>query len=122
MDESPKTPQPIKQPDVIEASTSDQHSNNALANQLKEWQALSPWSIITYVFGALKGILSNGIAIIPIVYTGWKQGFDGQWLVLMISVIVLLVSVAAVIEWHKFRFRLSGGNSMLNEDYFLPKR
>ncbi|MGB6137973.1 MAG: PH domain-containing protein [Shewanella sp.] len=122
MDELPKTPQSIRQPSAIEANTSQQHTCDDLASQLKEWQALSPWSIITYVFGALKGILSNGFAIIPIVYTGWKQGFDGQWLVLMISVIVLLVCLSAVIEWHKFRFRLLGEQLDVKRGLFFTKK
>ncbi|MGI2168788.1 PH domain-containing protein [Shewanella sp. MF05960] len=122
MDESPKTPQPIKQPDVIEAATTQQHSSDDLANQLKDWQALSPWSIITYIFSTLKGILSNGFAVIPLVYTGWKQGFDAQWFILALSAIIILVSIAATIEWRKFRFRLNGEQLEVKRGLFFTKK
>lgn len=122
MDELPKTPQSIKQPDVIEAATTQQHSSVDLANQLKQWQALSPWSIITYIFSTLKGILSNGYAVIPFVYTGWQQGFDAQWFILAISAIIILVSIAATIEWRKFRFRLNGDQLEVKRGLFFTKK
>ncbi|WP_445781190.1 PH domain-containing protein [Shewanella sp.] len=104
-----------------------QHANNTqaqqhFAEQLTSWQALSPWSIITYIFSTIKGVLSNGFAVIPFVYTGWKQGFDAQWFILAISVITILVSTAAIIEWRKFRFRLNGDQLEVKRGLFFTKK
>ncbi|MGX9460819.1 PH domain-containing protein [Shewanella sp. A14] len=80
---------------------------NTATSHLQQWQALSAWSIVSYIFSTLKNVFSNGFAIVPIVYTGWQQGFDMQWGILASSVLLILVTLFAIIEWRKFRFRLN---------------
>lgn len=111
-----------KQSKVAPQDTEPTHKNHNLAEQLKDWQALSPWSIITYIFSTLKGILSNGFAVIPFVYTGWKQGFDAQWFILAVGALIILVSIAATVEWHKFRFRLNGEQLEVKRGLFFTKK
>ncbi|GGB67933.1 PH domain-containing protein [Shewanella inventionis] len=97
-------------------------NSHHFAEQLTHWQALSPWSIITYIFSTLKGILSNGFAVIPLVYTGWKQGFDAQWFIMAVGALIILVSIAATIEWRKFRFRLNGEQLEVKRGLFFTKK
>ncbi|MEZ9139024.1 MULTISPECIES: PH domain-containing protein [unclassified Shewanella] len=73
-----------------------------------QWQSLSPWSMLSFSFGTAKAILSNGYAIIPIVFAGWKNGFDLQLGLLAAIVLMILLSVFAVIQWRKYRFKLNG--------------
>ena len=89
-----------------EKNSIDTKLNDNPTNDFQQWQALSPWSIVSNIFSTLKNILSNGFAIVPIVYTGWQQGFDMQWGILASSVLLILVTIFAIIEWRKFRFRL----------------
>ncbi|RPA63071.1 hypothetical protein EGC86_08275 [Shewanella frigidimarina] len=89
-----------------EKNSVDTKLNDNPTNDFQQWQALSAWSIVSNIFSTLKNILSNGFAIVPIVYTGWQQGFDMQWGILASSVLLILVTIFAIIEWRKFRFRL----------------
>tara|TARA_R110002167_G_scaffold57840_8_gene163798 strand:- start:36859 stop:38538 length:1680 start_codon:yes stop_codon:yes gene_type:complete len=89
-----------------ENNSVDTKLNDNPTNDFQQWQALSAWSIVSNIFSTLKNILSNGFAIVPIVYTGWQQGFDMQWGILASSVLLILVTIFAIIEWRKFRFRL----------------
>lgn len=89
-----------------ENNSVDAKLNDNPTNDFQQWQALSAWSIVSNIFSTLKNILSNGFAIVPIVYTGWQQGFDMQWGILASSVLLILVTIFAIIEWRKFRFRL----------------
>ncbi|WP_351011120.1 PH domain-containing protein [Shewanella sp. S1-58-MNA-CIBAN-0166] len=92
---------------TIENNSADRREQNSNSiSDLQQWQALSAWSIVSNIFSTLKNILSNGFAIVPIAYTGWQQGFDMQWGILASSVLLLLVTIFAIIEWRKFRFRL----------------
>jgi len=85
----------------------EQTKNQHLIDNVQQWQSLSAWSIVNNIFSTLKNILSNGFAIVPIVYTGWQQGFDMQWGLLASSVLFLLVTMFAIIEWRTFRFRVN---------------
>ncbi|AZG72434.1 PH domain-containing protein [Shewanella livingstonensis] len=96
--------------------------NNNPASDLQQWQALSAWSIVSNIFTTLKSILSNGFAIVPIVYTGWQQGFDMQWGILASSLLLILVTIFAIIEWLKFRFRLNNHQLEVKRGLFFTKK
>ncbi|NKF49665.1 PH domain-containing protein [Shewanella sp. WXL01] len=87
-----------------------------------QWQALSAWSIISNVVSTLKVLLSNGYAIIPIVYTGWQKGFSLQWSIAVISVLTLLITLSALIEWRKFRYRIQGNQLEVKKGLLFTKK
>ncbi|WP_338589925.1 PH domain-containing protein [Shewanella khirikhana] len=69
------------------------------------WQRLSPWSVVSFTLGTAKGVLTQGYALIPIVFTGWKQGFDSP-LVIGVALAVLLGIISyALIQYVTYRFR-----------------
>jgi len=110
----------------VDAASSDiNHTltdNINIASDLQQWQALSAWSIVSNIFSTLKSILSNGFAIVPIVYTGWKQGFDMQWGILASGILLLLVTLLAIIEWRKFRFRLNNHQLEVKRGLLFTKK
>ncbi|WP_175405887.1 PH domain-containing protein [Shewanella sp. MEBiC00475] len=91
-------------------------------SDLQQWQTLSAWSIVNNLFSTLKNIFSNGFAIVPIVYTGWQQGFNMQWGLLASSALLILVTLSAIIEWHKFRFRLNNHQLEVKRGLFFTKK
>ena len=97
-------------------------ATKTMTNELQQWQALSAWSIVNNIFSTLKNIFTNGFAIVPIVYTGWKQGFDLQWGILASSVLLLLVTVFAIIKWRKFRFRLNNDQLEVKRGLLFTKK
>jgi putative membrane protein len=109
--------------ETIESKTVDANLNNDNPTSgLQQWQALSAWSIVSNIFSTLKNILSNGFAIVPIAYTGWQQGFDMQWGILASSVLLILVTLFAIIEWRKFRFRLHNHQLEVKRGLFFTKK
>ncbi|WP_372871167.1 PH domain-containing protein [Shewanella sp.] len=69
------------------------------------WQRLSPWSVVSFTLGTAKGVLTQGYALIPIVFTGWKKGFDSP-LVIGVALAVLLGIISyALIQFITYRFR-----------------
>jgi putative membrane protein len=98
------------------------NSEQTNTDDLQQWQALSAWSIVSNIFSTLKYILSNGFAIVPIVYTGWRQGFDMQWGILASSLLLLLVTLSAIIEWRKFRFRLNNHQLEVKRGLLFTKK
>ena len=105
-----------------ENNSVDAKLNDNPTNDFQQWQALSPWSIVSNIFSTLKNILSNGFAIVPIVYTGWQQGFDMQWGILASSVLLILVTIFAIIEWRKFRFRLHNHQLEIKRGLIFTKK
>ncbi|WP_285163182.1 PH domain-containing protein [Shewanella goraebulensis] len=75
--------------------------------KFSQWQSLSPWSMLSFSFGTAKAILSNGYAIIPIVFAGWKNGFNLQLGLIAAIIMMTLLSVFAFIQWRKYRFKLN---------------
>lgn len=71
-----------------------------------QWASLSPWSIISFSFGGLKQLLTNGYALIPLVYTGWQQGFNSPWVLLVALGVCLLTLSYASLQWAWYRYRL----------------
>jgi putative membrane protein len=98
------------------------NSQQTDTDDLQQWQALSAWSIVNNIFSTLKNILSNGFAIVPIVYTGWQQGFDMQWGILASSVLLLLVTLFAIIEWRTFRFRVNNDQLEVKRGLLFTKK
>ena len=105
-----------------ENNSVDTKLNDNPTNDFQQWQALSAWSIVSNIFSTLKNILSNGFAIVPIVYTGWQQGFDMQWGILASSVLLILVTIFAIIEWRKFRFRLHNHQLEIKRGLIFTKK
>ena len=77
--------------------------------QQADWQSLSPWAIISFSFSSLKQFFSNGYALVPILYTGWQQGFDSVWLPLALALTLVVIFAHGLLSWRKFRYRLIPG-------------
>ncbi|MCL1036082.1 PH domain-containing protein [Shewanella submarina] len=91
-------------------------------SELKSWSRLSPWAIINYVFKSAIELLSNGFAVIPFVVTGWKAGFDSPWIPVAIAAGLLLILGYALIQWLKFRYRLSDDKLNVRSGALFTKR
>lgn len=74
--------------------------------RFSQWAGLSAWSIISYTLNTIRLVLTNGYAIIPVVYTGWQQGFSSPWVIVAAVGVVLAVLCYAIIQWAMFRYRL----------------
>ena len=74
--------------------------------RFSHWSGLSPWSIISYTLNTIRLVITNGYAMIPVVYTGWKQGFNSPWVIVAVVGVALAVLVYAIIQWAMFRYRL----------------
>ncbi|AQS37837.1 putative membrane protein [Shewanella psychrophila] len=70
------------------------------------WSGLSPWSIISYTLNTIRLVITNGYAMVPVVYTGWKQGFNSPWVIVAAVGVTLAVFVYAIVQWAMFRYRL----------------
>ncbi|MCG9713375.1 PH domain-containing protein [Shewanella insulae] len=77
-----------------------------MSARFAQWASLSPWSIISFSVGSLRQLLTNGYALIPLVYTGWQQGFNSPWLLLVAAGLVLATLSYASLQWAKYRYRL----------------
>ncbi|BCV46516.1 PH domain-containing protein [Shewanella algae] len=77
--------------------------------QQANWHSLSPWAIISFSLTSLKHFLSNGYALVPILYTGWQQGFDSVWLPLALALTLVVIFAHGLLSWRKFRYRLTRG-------------
>lgn len=77
-----------------------------MSSKLSQWTKLSPWSVVSFTFNNFRLLLTNAYAILPFVYTGWNQGFDSPWMIAATSAILLLILVASIVKWLKFRYRL----------------
>ncbi|BCV35281.1 PH domain-containing protein [Shewanella sp. SE1] len=77
--------------------------------QQADWHSLSPWAIISFSLSSLKHFLSNGYALVPILYTGWQQGFDSVWLPLALVLTLVIIFAHGLLSWRKFRYRLTRG-------------
>lgn len=84
-------------------------------SRFSQWSALSPWSIISFSLGTIKAMLSNGYALIPVVYTGWQKGFDSPWIIVAIVAVILLTLSFAITQWLKYRYRLHDGKLGINQ-------
>ncbi|MFS1437573.1 PH domain-containing protein [Shewanella sp. 10N.286.48.A6] len=105
-------------------STSSSKSTTAdkNVNALTQWQSLSPWSMLSFIFGSAKAILSNGYAIIPVVYAGWQSGFDLQMGLLGFVVAILLLTIFSFIQWRTYRFKLSGQQLNIKRGLFFTRK
>ena len=55
----------------LQPQQSDTQKNAIPCALLTDWQALSPWSILSFVMTSLRSIFTNGYALVPIFYAGW---------------------------------------------------
>ncbi|CAM4027327.1 PH domain-containing protein [Shewanella aquimarina] len=78
-----------------------------MSMRFAQWASLSPWSIVSFSVGSLKQILTNGYALIPLVYTGWQQGFNSPWVLLVGLGVILITLTYASLQWARYRYRLS---------------
>ena len=77
-----------------------------MSNKFADWSSLSAWSVISFTLFAVKQLLSNGYALIPVVYTGWQQGFSSPWVIIVVLLSVILILSYSVLQWLKFRFKI----------------
>lgn len=77
-----------------------------MSNKFTQWRSLSPWSIISFTLLTTRQLLSSGYALIPVVYTGWQQGFSSPWVIIAILAVVGLIFIFSVLQWLKFRFQI----------------
>lgn len=69
------------------------------------WQRLSPWSVLSFTFGTTKVVLTQGYALIPILFTGWKQGFDSPLVIGIALAVTLGIFINALVQYFTYRFR-----------------
>ena len=77
-----------------------------MQTRFSQWAGLSAWSIISYTLNTIRLVISNGYAMIPVVYTGWQQGFSSPWVIVAAVGVMLAVLCYAIIQWAMFRYRL----------------
>lgn len=85
---------------------SQQSTNQQSMGKFSQWQALSPWAMLSFSSGTAKAILSNGYAMIPIVFAGWKNGFDLSFAMIAALFLIISLTVFSFIQWKKYRFKL----------------
>ncbi|QIR13764.1 PH domain-containing protein [Shewanella aestuarii] len=86
------------------------------------WQALSPWSIVSFVIGSIKTIATNGYALIPIVYAGWQNDVSLFWVIDGVLVLIVLLSSFAFVQWRKFRYRITDQQLDVQRGLFFTKK
>lgn len=77
-----------------------------MSKRFSTWASLSPWSIISFSLQTLKTMINNGYAMIPIVYTGWQQGFSSPWMIIAIVGVIAAILAFAIAQWAQYRYRL----------------
>ncbi|GIU05453.1 MULTISPECIES: PH domain-containing protein [unclassified Shewanella] len=77
-----------------------------MTHKFTDWSSLSAWSIISFTLLTTRQLLSSGYALIPVIYTGWQQGFSSPWVIIAILAVVGLIFVFSVLQWLKFRFKI----------------
>ncbi|MCL1141889.1 PH domain-containing protein [Shewanella gaetbuli] len=85
------------------------------------WQALSPWSIISFVASVFKAMLSNAYALIPIFYAGWSNDIPLLWVIEGGLLLLVLLSLFAFLQWTKFRFRISASQLDVKQGILFTK-
>ena len=74
--------------------------------QFTQWRSLSAWSIVSFTLHSVKNLITNGYALIPLIYTGWKTGFSSPWIYVAAVTTVFAIVMFATIQWLKYRYRL----------------
>ncbi|WP_076410334.1 PH domain-containing protein [Shewanella sp. UCD-KL12] len=77
-----------------------------MQTRFSQWSGLSAWSIISYTLNTIRLVITNGYAMVPVVYTGWKQGFSSPWVIVAAVGVAVAVLIYAIIQWAMFRYRL----------------
>lgn len=86
------------------------------------WQALSPWSIVSFVIGLIKNIVTNSYALIPIFYAGWQNDVSLFWVIDGVLLLIGLFSAFAFIQWRKFRYRITDQQLDVRRGLFFTKK
>ncbi|ABM01116.1 PH domain-containing protein [Shewanella amazonensis] len=88
----------------------------------ENWQSLSPWSVVSFTLGTARQVLTQGYALIPIVFTGWKQGFDSP-LVISVALLVLLgILTFALVQYATYRFRPGSHKLEVRRGLFFKRK
>ncbi len=77
-----------------------------MQQRFSQWTGLSVWSIISYTLNTIRLVITNGYAMVPVVYTGWQQGFSSPWVIVAAVGVAVAVLIYAIIQWAMFRYRL----------------
>ncbi|WP_144210519.1 PH domain-containing protein [Shewanella donghaensis] len=109
-------------PQIDEPNDEPNDNLNKLGHDVSEWQALSPWSMLSFSFGTAKAILSNGYALIPIFYAGWQNGFNLQMGLIALVIAIFLLAAFSFIQWRKYRFQLSGEQLNIKRGLFFTRK
>ncbi|MDR8522600.1 PH domain-containing protein [Shewanella fidelis] len=89
--------------------------------KFSQWSPLSPWSIISFTLLTAKQLLSSGYAIIPVVYTGWKQGFNSPWVIVAVVAVIGVILLFSVLNWLKFRFKIASDKLIIRHGIIFKK-
>lgn len=83
-------------------------NDDALAEQTKQWQRLSPIAILFFAFSFIQALAGQVIYIAPPIVIGYKQLSEnpGLWLPIVATAFILLV-VSALLKFYYFQYRLS---------------
>ncbi|UJF23008.1 PH domain-containing protein [Shewanella sp. OMA3-2] len=100
----------------------DEQANTNTQSSLSDWKALSPWSILSFVFGSLKSILSNSYALIPVFYAGWSNDVSIIWVIEGLIALLILLTSFAFIQWRKFRYRINTEQLDVKRGLFFTKK
>ncbi|MFT5789261.1 MAG: putative membrane protein [Shewanella sp.] len=92
-----------------------------MANKFSQWSSLSAWSVISFTLFAIKQVFSSGYALIPVVYTGWNQGFSSPWVIVVALFSVVSILVYSVLQWLKFRFKIDANKLNIKHGVIFKK-
>ncbi|ABZ77970.1 membrane-flanked domain [Shewanella halifaxensis HAW-EB4] len=92
-----------------------------MAHKFSQWSSLSAWSIISFTLFATRQLLSSGYALIPVVYTGWQQGFSSPWVIVAIAAVISAIFIFSVLQWLKFRFRVEADKLIIRHGIIFKK-
>ncbi|QDF66129.1 hypothetical protein FJQ87_05025 [Shewanella sp. SNU WT4] len=82
---------------------------------------LSPWAIVSVVFGHLTKLVSNAYALIPILYASWKMDFDSKWLIIGASVVFSVSTIMAVVYWLRFHYQVNRDKLIVQQGLLFSK-
>ncbi|MGS0682343.1 PH domain-containing protein [Shewanella sp. 125m-7] len=92
-----------------------------MTHKFSLWSSLSAWSIISFTLLATKQLLSSGYALIPVVYTGWQQGFSSPWVIVAMVAVISTIFIFSVLQWLKFRFRVEADKLIIRHGIIFKK-
>ena len=106
----------------LQPQQSDLQKNAIPCALLTDWQALSPWSILSFVMTSLRSIFTNGYALVPIFYAGWTNDISLFWIIDGAAILIGLLTTFAFIQWRKFRYRVKVNQLDVKRGLFFTKK